>query len=209
MTSKKLNPKPGRPKVINRTHVINVAMNSYWIKGVHNMSLNEICRRANVSKPTLYREFGSEDGLMTEALELYFKEFISPFFKLFSSHQTFHEVLQKLILSLIYNQEKNSVSMGCLFTMMRNSHNLLGDKTKNKLDLLHKLLLKSYEQWIDNAKNKGNFTNQIPSPVAAAYIDAQISNINAQKARGENNQSIRDAAFLAFSVLVKKPFQIN
>ena len=202
MMQKKINSKPGRPKVINRIHVINVAMNSYWINGVQNISLNEICRRANVSKPALYREFGNEDGLMTEALELYFIKFITPFFSLFSSHQTFHEVLQKLILGLINNQNKNSNSMGCLFTMMRNSHDLLGKKTKNKLEFLHKVLLKTYEQWIENAKDKGNFTKQIPSSVAAAYIDSQISNINAQKARGESVQSIRDAASLAFSVLV-------
>ena len=209
MMQKKINSKPGRPKVINRIHVINVAMNSYWISGVQNISLNEICRRANVSKPALYREFGNEDGLMTEVLELYFIKFITPFFSLFSSHQTFHEVLQKLILGLINNQNKNSSSMGCLFTMMRDSHDLLGKKTKNKLELLHKVLLKTYEQWIENAKDKGNFTKQIPSSVAAAYIDSQISNINAQKARGESVQSIRDAASLAFSVLVKKPFHIN
>ncbi len=209
MIEKKLHPKPGRPKAINRIHVINVAMNSYWIGGIHNISLNEICRRAKVSKPALYREFGNEDGLMTEALELYFTKFITPFFTLFSSHQSFHEVLQKLILVLINNQDKNSNSMGCLFTMMRDSHDLLGKKTKNKLDLLHNLLLKAYEQWIESAKNKGNFTKQIPSAVAAAYIDCQISNINAQKARGENIQLIRDAACLAFSVLVKKPFHIN
>ena len=209
MMQKKINSKPGRPKVINRIHVINVAMNSYWINGVQNISLNEICRRANVSKPALYREFGNEDGLMTEVLELYFIKFITPFFSLFSSHQTFHEVLQKLILGLINNQNKNSSSMGCLFTMMRDSHDLLGKKTKNKLELLHKVLLKTYEQWIENAKDKGNFTKQIPSSVAAAYIDSQISNINAQKARGESVQSIRDAASLAFSVLVKKPFHIN
>ena len=202
MMQKKINSKPGRPKVINRIHVINVAMNSYWINGVQNISLNEICRRANVSKPALYREFGNEDGLMTEALELYFIKFITPFFSLFSSHQTFHEVLQKLILGLINNQNKNSNSMGCLFTMMRDSHDLLGKKTKNKLEFLHKVLLKTYEQWIENAKDKGNFTKQIPSSVAAAYIDSQISNINAQKARGESVQSIRDAASLAFSVLV-------
>ena len=206
---RKLNSRPGRPKAINRIHVINVAMNSYWNGGVQKMSLNEICRRANVSKPALYREFGNEDGLMTEVLELYFTKFITPFFTLFSSHQSFHTVLQKLILGLINNQDKNLNSMGCLFTMMRDSHYLLGKKTKNKLDLLHKLLLKTYEQWIENAKHKGNFTKQIPSSVAAAYIDSQVSNINAQKARGENIQSIKVAACLAFSVLVKKPFQIN
>jgi AcrR family transcriptional regulator len=184
-------------------------MNSYWAEGINTISLNEICRRANVSKPALYREFGNEDGLMTAALELYFKEFIAPLFKLFFTNQSFQEVLQNILFGLLFVSEKKANSIGCLFTKMRDSHDFLGSGTKNKLELLHKSLLLTYEQWIDYAKQKGNFTKQIPSAVAAVYIDSQISNINSQKARGESIQTIRGAACLAFSVLVKKPFHIN
>ncbi|OUT97029.1 MAG: hypothetical protein CBC01_07180 [Betaproteobacteria bacterium TMED41] len=209
MTLQKFNIKPGRPKVINRNHVITVAMNSYWVEGVKNMSLNEICRRANVSKPALYREFGNEDGLMSAALELYFKEFITPILRLFSSQQTFQEDLQKILFCVLNTSEKKKLAVGCLFTKMRDSHDLLGCKTKKTLKALHQLLLETYEEYIDHAKRKGNFTNQISSAVAAAYIDNQISNINAQKARGESIQSIKDLACLAFSALFKKPFYIN
>lgn len=35
------------------------------------MSLNEICRSTELSKSSVYREFGGEDGLMLAALERY------------------------------------------------------------------------------------------------------------------------------------------
>ena len=56
----------GRPRTLQRDHVINVAMESYWVSGPSNVSVNDICKRANVSKPGLYREFGNEDGLQKE-----------------------------------------------------------------------------------------------------------------------------------------------
>ena len=45
-------------------------MDSYWRDGVENVSLNELCRRAEVSKPGVYREFGGEEGLLDAVLEL-------------------------------------------------------------------------------------------------------------------------------------------
>ena len=46
-------------------------MDLYWRSGVANTSFNEVSRALNVSKPTLYRYFGDEDGLLSAALEHY------------------------------------------------------------------------------------------------------------------------------------------
>jgi hypothetical protein len=56
----------GRPQTLDRQRTVEVAMTSFWCDGVRDVSMNEICRRANVSKPGVYLEFGNEDGL-TEA----------------------------------------------------------------------------------------------------------------------------------------------
>ncbi len=57
-------PPIGRPKTFDRDRVIGIAMECYWREGVDGVLLNELCRRAAVSKPGVYREFGGEDGLM-------------------------------------------------------------------------------------------------------------------------------------------------
>ena len=63
--------KKGRPKTIDLERIKNVAMINYWSDGPTNVSLNEICFKAKISKPGLYREFGGEDGLMKSVLLLY------------------------------------------------------------------------------------------------------------------------------------------
>ena len=50
--------------------LLQVAVAAYWHEGPE-VSVNAICQRAGVSKPSLYREFGGEDGLTLAALESY------------------------------------------------------------------------------------------------------------------------------------------
>ncbi len=61
----------GRPVSFDRDGTVAAATNLYWRSGVANTSFNEVARALNVSKPTLYRYFGDEDGLLSAALEHY------------------------------------------------------------------------------------------------------------------------------------------
>ena len=61
----------GRPVSFDRTSTIAAATNLYWQSGVAATSFNEVSRALGVSKPTLYRYFGDEDGLVSAAIEHY------------------------------------------------------------------------------------------------------------------------------------------
>ncbi|MFT6397207.1 MAG: AcrR family transcriptional regulator, partial [Bradymonadia bacterium] len=61
----------GRSKTFDRERTLNVAMDNYWRDGVDGVSLNETCRRAGISKPGLYREFGGEDQFTSAVLARY------------------------------------------------------------------------------------------------------------------------------------------
>ena len=58
----------GRPKTFDRDHVLDVAMHTYWQNGVDTVSVNEICKKAQVPKPGLYREFNNDVGFFIAAL---------------------------------------------------------------------------------------------------------------------------------------------
>ena len=47
----------GRPVTFDPEHVIDIAMNMYWKKGIENVSLNEISKLSNESRTGIYREF--------------------------------------------------------------------------------------------------------------------------------------------------------
>jgi AcrR family transcriptional regulator len=56
---------------LDRDSVLNVALMCHWTDGPTRVSIGHICQAAKVSKPSLYREFGSDDGLKDAVLDLY------------------------------------------------------------------------------------------------------------------------------------------
>jgi AcrR family transcriptional regulator len=67
-------------------------MESYWRDGPTAVSVNEICRRADVSKPGLYREFGNEDGLRSAVVQTYELVILSQLYQIFEDDQPFDDV---------------------------------------------------------------------------------------------------------------------
>ena len=48
----------GRPKTLNRQHIIDIAFNEYWSYGINNVPLSKIAILAGVSRSGIYIEFG-------------------------------------------------------------------------------------------------------------------------------------------------------
>ncbi|MBT7800646.1 MAG: TetR/AcrR family transcriptional regulator, partial [Tateyamaria sp.] len=67
------NPVPtrGRPKLLDREQILQTALIEYWAKGPTNVSISEICKQTGTSKPSVYREFSSDDGLKSSVFESY------------------------------------------------------------------------------------------------------------------------------------------
>ena len=91
----------GRPRTLDRNHALAIALEGYWREGLYGMSVNEVCRRADISKPGLYREFGGEDGLLTAVLQLYRDTVLQKLYSLLESPHPFEVVLRTYVNDLL------------------------------------------------------------------------------------------------------------
>lgn len=199
-----LNPaKPlrGRPKTLDRDHVLDVAMDSYWKEDINNLSLNEICRRSGVSKPSLYREFLNEDGLMKAVLIRYQEQVLSPVQLMLNSDSPFRVALDNLVSFATSVSCSRESPNGCLFIKMRESRSHLGEATREQVDFLEEQGLVTFQKWVKRAKEKGDFSADMSAEFAAIYIDAQLSSASSQIARGEDPQTVKKILSVAFSML--------
>ena len=87
----------GRPRTFDRDRALGVVIDSYWRGSVDSVSVNEICRRAKISKPGLYREFGDEDRLLDAALTRYSETVLGPVLAMLSDDRPFGQTLDSLI----------------------------------------------------------------------------------------------------------------
>ncbi|RUM97797.1 TetR/AcrR family transcriptional regulator [Pseudaminobacter arsenicus] len=65
----------GRPSPRAAERILEVARNLFYRQGIRAIGVDEIVRRAGVTKPSLYRSFSSKDELAASYLRLYEVEF--------------------------------------------------------------------------------------------------------------------------------------
>ena len=196
--------KKGRPKTIDLERIKNVAMINYWSDGPTNVSLNEICFKAKISKPGLYREFGGEDGLMKSVLLLYKNTLIQQILDLLKLEKTFDETLDLLIAFVIGNKDEEHIKKGCLLAKFRQSRDKFGKKTQEQIDIILRERYLNFELWIKKAKSKGEFDLPLSSKFVARYIISQLDYAISGLANGEKNNNIKDVLTLSLSVFRKK-----
>lgn len=193
-------PLRGRPKTLDRDHVLDVAMEAYWKEGVRGLSLNEICRRCDISKPGLYREFWNEDGLMKAVILKYQEQVLDSVLQMLNTEMPFREALDNLVSFATSVSDSQEVPKGCLLIKMRESRMHLGEATRAQIDFIQEQALAAYRKWVERSKAKGEFSAEISSEFASAYIDAQLSNAASQISRGEDPQIVKKMLLVAFSV---------
>lgn len=190
----------GRPKTFDRDRTLQIAVDSYWCDGVDGVSVNEICRRAKISKPGLYREFGSEDQLLDAVLTQYSEAVLGPRMAVFSEDRTFHATLDSVInfATLPATSDKPA---GCLFAKMRTVRGRLGPVTGEHVDLLRDQLIAVYSTWLTRSVERGEVTLPASVETTAGYVDAQMTLVLSRIAAGEDPEQVRAHANLAFSIL--------
>ena len=191
----------GRPKTLDRDHIIKVAMESYWRDGPTAVSVNEICRRAGVSKPGLYREFGNEDGLRSTVVQTYELVILSQLYQIFEDDQPFDDALAALTDLVLQDRQKMDLPLGCLLQKMRGCRKELGPKTNDVIDATSIGTHSRLKDWVERAKHNGQLSEDISTKTAAIYIDAQVSSAIMMQETGASKTQISEFLNIAFKGL--------
>ena len=186
-------PKPrGRPKALDRERVLEIATMQYWSHGPADISVNDICATAQVSKPGLYREFGSDDGLKAAALESYQKLAIAPFLALLRVDQLATRTVEEIIDFLTQGKDALNLPAGCLFVSMRAQRSRLGPKTVEYLDDVRVEFFASIRTWLEALKAAGQVAMTTPAHIAAHQFDALHSGAMRMQVENVLQQEIKE-----------------
>ena len=193
--------KRGRPKTLEREHVLQTALTQYWDVGPTDVSISEICKMTGASKPGIYREFGSDDGLKCAALESYRILALLPLFDILKRDQSFAAAKAALVAFTTQDRRALGVPSGCLFVAMRAQRGSLGSATGERVDQLRQEVLDAYMVWIETAKSKGECSAKIPTDAAALYFDAQNGGAMRMQKEGVDNATIATVLRYAFAMI--------
>jgi AcrR family transcriptional regulator len=200
-----MNEKPnsarGRPKTLDRERVLQTALIQYWSKGPANVSISDICNLTGASKPGVYREFGSDDGLKKAVLEVYQGLAIQPVIDILEKDQPASETIDAIIGFMTQDRTELGIPDGCLFVMMRAQSEHLGQSTCDKLNKVRHDLLAAYSAWIEQAKLHSEFID-IPTDIAALLIDMQHGGAMRMQREGVPRETIESVLRFALGALM-------
>ena len=188
----------GRPITRNRTQVLETALNAYWRNDRAAVSVNAVCVLAGISKPSLYREFGSEDGLTAAVLERYRQTVLVPLEALLLGPQTYKSKLDALIN---FASDDKQMEAGCLFVKMRAARSRFGPQTRALLVATDAHLQANYVRLFNDAASRGEWRGGIETGSAANYLQEQLGLAVSQRAAGKPQDAVRSFFSLAVSVL--------
>ena len=197
----KENSKRGRPQTFDRDRVIQVAMMSYWRDGSSKVSLNEICKRAGVSKPGIYRTFDGEDGLKQAVLLEYRGRILSQFHHILQVQRPFNHTLESLVVFLQMDRDAVGLPAGCLHADMYEAKGEFGSLTVQTIESIREESLQHLESCVERAKRTGEISLAISSSIVALYIYTQLQGALRLQRDGVDQEHVLECFCLALSVL--------
>ncbi len=200
MTEDSSRPVRGRPRTMSAQKVLDVAMTAYWLGDPADVSMNAICQMAGVSKPSVYREFGNEDGLACSALNQYAERVLSEMLAILHRGTPLRETLDALIY---FASDDPRVDKGCLFYKMRAGKHRLGPETRARLNEIDAAAYAAYAGFLQARSDAGDGPSSLPVAVAANYLSEQMALAITQRGQGEDKARIRQVLELALSVLAR------
>ena len=116
---------------------------------------------------------------MKGVLVAYQKQVLAAVYQLIAADAPFRETLDSLVSQVTRSSDvlifgdAQAMPDGCLLVKMRESYRHLGEETREEIDRAKEEALTVYEDWVERARAKGEFTGDMPSRFAAIYIEAQ------------------------------------
>ncbi len=187
----------GRPRTSDPDHLLAVAMEAWWHADPADVSVNTICRLAGVSKPSLYREFGSEDGLARAALDRYAEVVLADVLAILGSGRGLRPTLDALV---DFACDDPRMATGCLFYKMRNGRHRLGPETRARVDQLDAGARAAYASFLRGCREAGEWSGALGDEAAARYLSEQVALAITQRASGEDRDEVRATLTLSLSV---------
>jgi AcrR family transcriptional regulator len=179
---------------------LDVAMSAYWQSDPADVSVNTVCQMAGISKPSLYREFGSEDGLKRAVLDSYADKVLSDMFLILQGGRGLEETLSALI---DFASADPRMETGCLFYKMRAGKHRLGPTTWTRVEEIDSAAQAAYGAFLQSCRDKGEFTTALSVDAGATYLGEQLALAITQRASGEDPARIREMLSLALSVFTR------
>ena len=181
----------GRPKSLNIIEITKDAMFLFWDKGIQGVSFNEVARATGVSKPSLYRYFGDEDGLRAATVELYSELLMSDIRKALASENSFRGSLNAYFEAMMERNLTKEIPSGCLILDVNIQIENHGHKTVKAVKDMSQLYTKILIDLCCKASSTNELNSNINPKEASLFIMSQTFGLTTLASAGLGRDQLK------------------
>jgi AcrR family transcriptional regulator len=152
-------------KESTREKIIDGARKVIWSSGINNVTVEEICNEANVSKMTFYRAYENKFDVVKEILDAGYKDLAENYEKIFNKEIPFNEKIMEIVY---YNLKANEgISAELVRDIIQQDNPAIKDYMREKNEFYKSLVLK----YVIMEQKKGNFREDVKLEFISFFID--------------------------------------
>ncbi len=137
-----------------QTHIIEASQRLFFKYGIKRVTVEDICKEANVSKMTYYKYYKNKNAILKTTLQLIFTDAETKFRDLVASNQTTQSKFEAIIKMKI--DALNQYSTQFIEEYMR----MIPDQTKD-IEIFSKLMYELLVRIIEEGKAKGEISKSV------------------------------------------------
>lgn len=155
-----------------RDLIVKSAISEFRAKGFHGLGMNELARKANVSKRTLYKYFHSKEELFEAVTTKLFAEIKLGVTYPRLKNKSFDFLIEEIIESYIFSIQQKEVLNSARIILAENLQNDNYDHI-----LLSKLFAfrGDFKKWLDWAKREKLFISEFQNQLLSDYFHRTLS----------------------------------
>ncbi|GGK35432.1 TetR/AcrR family transcriptional regulator [Salinarimonas ramus] len=105
----------GRPSTLDEERALDAALDAFWRRGYAATDIDAVAAAAGTAKPSLYRRFGSKEGLFLAALERYAGGHGTQPLAAFAAERDIASAVRAFFRTAVEGQTTPGRPTGCLF----------------------------------------------------------------------------------------------
>lgn len=157
-----------RAKEYDRDEVLKKAAGVFWRKGFEATSMGDLIEATGLNSASMYKEFGSKEGLFESTLDSYRKNWLSDF-----TRPLIEEPDMRGLNRFIHSIEKNAARpdyLGCLMMNTITEKNVVGEGAVRRVESFIAHLEGLLTQAIRGAQDNGGIPSGKSAAALARYI---------------------------------------
>ncbi|MEZ5559198.1 MAG: TetR/AcrR family transcriptional regulator [Pseudomonadales bacterium] len=181
----------GRPRKFDPDQALNAAMEVFWIKGLAQTSLDDLCAATGMNRPSIYNAFGDKEALYRLALERFCGALDQGLTDTLLAEPDLRRGLHGFFAAALDVYYSSDPPRGCMVMCTAPVEALVHEDVRKDLRQVLQRIDAVLEQRLNQARKEGQMPDGCDCRLAARLTQALLHSVALRARAGESKRAVQ------------------